>query len=659
METSKLSTKDDLRYLRLLAKQYPNIASASTEIINLKAILNLPKGTEHFLSDIHGEYEAFSHVIRNGSGSIRRKIDDIFGNSLSIKEKRTLATLIYYPEQKLVIMDKNKENEENIKDWYKITLYRLIELCRNCSSKYTRSKVRKALPKDFAYILEELLHEQSHGEDKRAYYDAIIHSIIDLDRAREFIIALAKLIQRLVIDRLHIIGDIYDRGPRADKIMDTLEEYHAVDIQWGNHDMLWMAAAAGSEACIANVIRISTRYANLDIIEDGYGINIFPLAVFASQTYGTDPCTNFIPKSKGNCSNEELQFLSQMHKAITVIQFKLEGQIIMRRKEFNMESRLLLGAIDYKEGTIDLNGTKYILNDKNFPTIDPQNPYELTAEEHEVIEKLISSFRNSEKLQRHVRFLFAKGSIYLTHNSNLLYHGCMPMKQDGTFASMTLQGKKYRGKALLDEFDRLAREGYRNSHKPSKQYAKDIMWYLWAGAHSSLFGKEKMTTFERYFIDDSETHFEPKNPYYELVQDEKVCDQILMEFGLDTKNSHIINGHVPVESKSGESPIKANGKLLVIDGGFCKAYQPKTGIAGYTLVYNSYGLILVSHKPFESIEAAIESEIDILSSNQVLEKVIERKRVGDTDIGEELKSQIKDLECLMKAYRKGLITEKI
>lgn len=650
-------TDESLRYLKLLSKQYPNIASASTEIINLKAILNLPKGTEHFLSDIHGEYEAFSHVLRNGSGSIRRKIDDVFGNTLSIKEKRTLATLIYYPEQKLALILKN---EDNIEDWYKITLYRLIEVCRVCSLKYTRSKVRKALPKDFSYILEELLHEQREGEDKKAYYEAIIHSIIELDRAREFIIALSKLIQRLVIDRLHIIGDIYDRGPRADMIMDTLEEYHAVDIQWGNHDILWMAAAAGSGACIANVMRISARYANLDIIEDGYGINLFPLAVFASQIYADDPCLNFIPKMSSNnpCSSEEIQFISKMHKAITIIQFKLEGQIIKRRSEFDMNHRLLLDKINYKDGTIEIEGVKYKLNDKSFPTIDPKNPYKLTPEENEIVEKLIISFRNSEKLQRHTTFLFSKGSIYLTHNSNLLYHGCIPMNEDGTFSSMKLQGQGYAGKQLLDEFDRLARQGYRNSHKESKQYGEDIMWYLWTGSNSSLFGKEKMTTFERYFIDDKKAHIEPKNPYYELVKQEQVCNQILREFGLSGENSHIINGHVPVERKSGESPIKANGKLFVIDGGFCKAYQAKTGIAGYTLVYNSYGMILVSHKPFESTESAIESEIDILSSYQVLEKVIERKRVGDTDIGEELSSQIKDLECLVRAYRKGLITER-
>ncbi|WP_055665572.1 fructose-1,6-bisphosphatase [Desnuesiella massiliensis] len=648
----------DLRYLNLLANQYPTIAEASTEIINLQAILNLPKGTEHFLTDIHGEYEPFIHVLKNASGVIKRKIDDIFGNSLRHREKKSLATLIYYPEQKLEIILKQ---EQNIEDWFRITLYRLIELCRHVSSKYTRSKVRKALPKDFAYIIEELLHEQPEKINKQEYYDEIINTIICIDRAKEFIIALAKLIQRLVVDRLHIIGDIFDRGPGAHIILDTLMEYHAVDIQWGNHDILWMGAAAGSEVCMSNVLRISARYANLDTIEDGYGINMLPLATFALEFYKNDPCESFTPKfdCEKQYSIKEIQLISQMHKAISVIQFKLEGEIISRRSEFGMQHRLLLNKINYEEGTIELNGKIYRLNDKNFPTIDPKDPYKLIEEELELIEKLKSSFINSEKLQKHISFLFAKGSMYLKCNSNLLFHGCIPLNEDGTFKKVRLRDKDFKGRKLLDEFERLTREGYFYKNNPlAKQYGMDIIWYLWTGPNSPLFGKDQMTTFERYFIDDKETHKEQKNAYYIYRDDEKMCNMIFEEFGLDNSISHIINGHVPVEKKKGESPINANGKLLVIDGGFSRAYQGKTGIAGYTLIYNSYGLQLVSHEPFKSTEEAIVEETDILSSMVVLEQTVERKRVGDTDVGVELTKQIKDLKMLMSAYRKGLIKEK-
>ena len=648
----------DLRYLNLLANRYPTISSATTEIINLQAILNLPKGTEHFLTDIHGEYEPFVHVLKNASGVIKRKINDVFGNSLRSSEKKSLATLIYYPEQKLEIVLKE---EENIDDWYRITLYRLIAICRHVSSKYTRSKVRKALPADFAYIIEELLHEQPGREDKEEYYEEIIQTIITIDRAREFIIAISKLIQRLVIDRLHIIGDIYDRGPGAHIILDTLINYHSVDIQWGNHDILWMGAAAGSEVCIANVIRICARYANLDTLEDGYGINMLPLATFALDCYKKDPCKNFKPKfdSENEYSVTEQELIARMHKAIAIIQFKLEGEVIKRRPDFNMDHRLLLNKINYDDGTIELDGKVYKLNDTSFPTIDKKNPYKLTKEEKELIEKLKSSFVNSEKLQRHIRFLFTAGSIYLKYNSNLMFHGCIPLNEDGTFREVTIKGKKFKGKLVLDEAEKVCREGYfYENNKEAKLYGMDYMWYQWTGTNSSLFGKDKMTTFERYFIDDKNTHKETKNTYYKLRDDENMCNNVLKEFGLDIENSHIINGHIPVERKKGESPIKANGKLLVIDGGFSKAYQGKTGMAGYTLIYNSFGLQLISHEPFKSTESAIKEESDILSSTMVLERVVKRKRVEDTDVGQELMTRIKDLKVLLSAYRKGLIKEK-
>ncbi|MDU5105316.1 fructose-1,6-bisphosphatase [Clostridium sp.] len=638
-------------YLKLLAKQYPTIAEASTEIINLEAILNLPKGTEHFLSDIHGEYEPFIHVLRNGSGVVKRKIEDIFGNSLMESEKKSLATLVYYPEQKLEIVLKE---EKNIDDWYKITLYRLIELCRFVSSKYTRSKVRKALPKDFSYVIEELLHEQVSEIDKQQYYDKIITTIIEINRANEFIIALSKLIQRLVIDRLHILGDIYDRGPRPDIILDTLIDYHSVDIQWGNHDILWMGAAAGSRVSMANVLRISARYSNLDIIEDIYGINMLPLATFAMKHYHDDPCNNFIPKEYDN--NSEIELIAKMHKAITIIQFKLEYEVISRNPEFNMEHRLLLNKIDFEKGAIKIKDKLYNLNDKSFPTIDRNNPFKLTRDEEMLIEKIESSFLNSEKLQRHTAFLFEKGTIYLKYNDSLLFHGCIPLNSDKSFASMKIQGKYYKGKELLDKFEILVREGYFSKRDTKeKEYGMDIMWYLWTGSKSSLFGKDEMTTFERYFIDDKNTHIEHKNAYYKWRDEEEVCNNILREFGIESKEGRIINGHVPVKNKNGESPIKANGKLIVIDGGFSKAYRSHTGIAGYTLIYNSYGLQLVAHEPFDSTEEAIVKEKDILSTTLVVEKKLERKRVVDTDIGVDLKNQIKDLKMLLTAYRKGLI----
>ncbi|MFL0167408.1 MULTISPECIES: fructose-1,6-bisphosphatase [Clostridium] len=647
---------DDIKYLSLLAKQYPTIAAASTEIINLEAILNLPKGTEHFLADLHGEYEPFVHVLKNGSGAIKRKIQEVFENSLMDCEKRSLATLVYYPEQKLEIV---LREEKDINDWYKINLYRLIQLCRHVSSKYTRSKVRKALPPDFSYIIEELLHEESDNNDKQGYYDGIINTIIEIERAQEFIVALSKLIQRLVIDRLHIIGDIFDRGPRPDIILDTLIDYHSVDIQWGNHDILWMGAASGNTTCIANVLRIAARYSNLDVIEDIYGINLLPLATFALKHYKNDNCTAFVPKNTDETlyGASEIELISKMHKAITIIQFKLEYEIIKRRPEFKMDHRLLLDKINYSDGTITLNNITYELCDKSFPTININNPFELTSDEKKLVSKLQSSFINSDKLQKHVLFLFNKGRIYLTYNSNLLFHGCIPLNKDKTFKSMIIHGEEHKGKKLLDKFDSLAREGYFSTRgSAEKLYGTDIMWYLWTGACSSLFGKEDMTTFERYFIKDKSTHKEKKNPYYNFRDSEEMCNMIFEEFGLDPAESRIINGHVPVKNKFGENPIKCNGKLIVIDGGFAKAYRSQTGLAGYTLTYNSYGLQLISHQPFKSIEDAFSKETDILSSTQIVEK-LDRKKVGDTDIGKELKNQIKDLKLLLKAYRKGLINE--
>lgn len=648
--------EDKLKYLKLLSKQYPNISKTCTEIINLEAIQNLPKGTEHFLTDIHGEHEPFVHVLRNGSGVIKRKIEELFGNSLRESEKRSLATLVYYPEQKIEIILKE---EDNISDWYRINLYRLIQLCRYASLKYTRSKVRKLLPEDFRYIIEELLHEDINSQHKQEYYESIINTIIEIDRGKEFIIAISKVIQKLVVDKLHIVGDIYDRGPRPDIIIDTLMDYHSVDIQWGNHDILWMGAAAGEKTCIANALRISARYSNLDIIEDIYGINLLPLATFALNVYKGDPCEAFIPKNFNEDSPiTEKTLVAKMHKAISIIQFKLESEIIARNPEFNMEHRVMLNKINYDDKTIIIKGQKYSLKDNYFPTIDPKDPNKLTEEEQILIDKLAFSFINSEKLQKHVTFLFSKGSMYLKCNSNLLFHGCIPLNEDGSFMKMKIKNKEYSGRKLLEKMESVAREGYFfKSKTPEKLYGMDMMWYLWTGSVSSLFGKDDMTTFERYFIEDTKTHKENKNPYFKLRDSEDMCDRVFEEFGLDPRESHIINGHVPVEKKKGESPIKAGGKLLVIDGGFSRAYQKKTGTAGYTLIYNSYSLQLVSHQPFTSAEEAIVQESDILSTNDVVEHKINRKRVKDTDIGVDIKNQIDDLKLLLLAYRKGLIKE--
>lgn len=646
------------RYLDRLSDLYPTIAAASTEIINLQAILNLPKGTEHFITDVHGEYEAFFHVLKNGSGSVRRKINDVFGNTLSSRDKQSLATLIYYPKDKIAQV---KKTESNMEDWYKINLYRLIEVSKRAASKYTRSKVRKALPKDFAYVIEELITERSEINDKESYYNEIIITIIRIGRAEEFIIAISSLIQRLVVDHLHIVGDIYDRGPGPHIIMDKLMNYHSLDIQWGNHDVVWMGAAAGQLACIANVIRICARYGNLDILEDGYGINLLPLATFALQAYGDDPCDCFKLKGSDNPNRAEMELNMRMHKAISIIQFKIEGQTIRRQPGFGLEERALLHRIDYEKGTITLDGKEYKLLDTNFPTIDPKNPYQLSADEEDVMERLERAFTGCEKLQEHMHFLLSKGSLYKVYNNNLLYHGCVPLNEDGTLKEVTLFSKKFKGKSLYDALERYVRKGFFAVNKEDWENGKDIMWYIWLNPNSPLFGKDKMATFERYFLAEKETHIEVKNPYYQYIENEKVIASIMKEFGLDfeSDDTHIINGHVPVKRKNGESPVKCNGKVMVIDGGFSKAYQRETGIAGYTLIYNSYGLLLVAHEPFESTESAIEKESDIHSESMVIRRVVQRSLVENTDVGKELKEQIADLEVLLEAYRSGELKEKL
>ncbi len=646
----------ELKYLRSLSHQYPTIASASTEIINLQAILSLPKGTEHFLTDIHGEYEQFNHVLKNGSGAVKRKIDEEFGNTLSSKDKKCLATLIYYPKEKLEIILKE---EDNIEDWYKITLHRLVQITKRVASKYTRSKVRKALPADFAYVIEELITEKEEIQDKEAYYNEIIHTIIRIDRAQEFIVALSYMIQRMVIDHLHIVGDIFDRGPGPHIIMDTLSNYHSVDIQWGNHDIVWMGAAAGHLACIANVIRLSARYGNLDTLEEGYGINLIPLATFAMETYADVNCDNFPIKYNKDYNTKDLSLDMKMHKAIAMMQFKLEGALIMRRPEFHMEDRLLLDKIDYEKKSITIDGKTYSMKDIEFPTVNPEDPYALSPEEEQVMERLRQAFLKCDKLQKHVRFLFSHGGLYKVYNSNLLYHGCMPMDEDGNFNALTIDRERYSGKALYDILDQYARKGYYSKHNPAEmQRGQDMIWYIWEGPNSPVFGKDKMATFERYFIEEKETHTETKNSFYKLLDNEDIINKILSEFGLDSKHSHIVNGHVPVELKKGESPIKCGGKLLIIDGGFSKAYQGKTGIAGYTLVANSHGMRLVAHEPFESVESAILHETDIFSDSVILETSNSRISVADTDGGAEIKETIHQLEVLLQAYRDGTIIER-
>ena len=652
--------EEDMRYLQLLSQSFPTVAEASTEIINLQAILNLPKGTEHFLADIHGEYEAFIHVLKNASGNIKRKVNELFGNTLRETEKRELCTLIYYPEQKLELV---KHNETDIDDWYHITLHQLVAVCRDVSSKYTRSKVRKSLPADFSYIIQELLHEHTEDHDKTAYVNVIVDTIISTGRADDFIIAIANVIQRLAIDSLHILGDIFDRGPGAHIIMDTMRKYHSWDMQWGNHDILWMGAAAGNDACICNVIRLSLRYGNLPTLEEGYGINLVPLATFAMETYKNDPCTEFIPKTTGGASQldeKTLRLTAQMHKAIAVIQFKVESQIIAKHPEWKMNDRCLFEHVDYQNGTIDLQGKTYKMSSCSFPTINPAAPSELSPEEEILISKLHHSFSVCEKLHKHIRVMLQHGCMYGIYNNNLLFHASCPLNEDGSLKEVEIYpGKKYSGRALMHHTGMQIRTAFQqDSASEERDYAIDYFLYLWCGPDSPLFDKSKMATFERYFIADKETHVEEKGYYFKLRDDEEVIDHILDAFGVVGSNRHIINGHVPVRTLKGENPIKANGKLMVIDGGFSKAYHNETGIAGYTLVYHSRGFQLVQHEPFTSTEDAIQRGTDIKSTTQIVEMSNRRMLVADTDIGVELRKQIEDLEELLYAYRHGYIKEK-
>lgn len=652
--------KDDLRYLRLLAHDFPTVSSVTTEIINLEAILHLPKPTEHFLADLHGEHEAFLHVLRNASGNIKRKVNDLFGSTLREKEMKELCTLIYYPEQKLELV---RQTDSDLNDYYQTTLNQLITVCRSVSSKYTRSKVRKSLPEEYAYIIEELLHESADVYNKQAYFNVIVQTIIGTGRAKHFIIAICYLIQRLSIDRLHILGDIYDRGPGAHLIMDHLCNYHHLDIVWGNHDILWMGAAAGNMACIAGVLRMSLRYANTQTLEEGYGINMVPLATFAMETYAEDPCEVFRPsimeERRSEFNEKTLRLISQMHKAIAIIQLKLEGQLYQKHPEWKMEDRCLLHLIDKENGTIMLDGKTYPLCDGNFPTLMSERPYELTPEETDLMQRLQHSFLISERLQKHVDCLLQYGSMFEIYNSNLLFHASVPMNEDGSFREVRIGDAVLKGKELMQRIDQQVRVAFDNDGEEDERTAAcDYFWYLWSGPDSPLFDKSKMATFERYFITDKETHREEKGWYYGLRNSAEICDRIMDEFGVKGNHRHIINGHVPVRAGNGENPIKAGGRLMVIDGGFAKAYHDKTGIAGYTLVYHSRGFELVQHAPFESTEEAILNGTDIQSTTQIVEMMGKREMVSNTDIGRDIRSQISDLERLLIAYRRGLIAVK-
>ncbi len=661
MRTKKTITfkPDELHYLQLLAKQYPTVQAASKEIINLQAILNLPKGTEHFLSDLHGEYEAFLHIMNSCSGEVKEKLNDCFSTIMSRHDRDELATLIYYPEEKLALA---ADEYEDLDEWHRISIHRLVELCRWVATKYTRSKVRKSLPADYAYIIDELIHLRIEEPDKKDYYENIIDTIIETDQAPSVIIAFATAIKRLTMEHLHIVGDIFDRGPRADIVMDSICETPSVDIQWGNHDILWMGAASGSRTLVATVLSNSIHYNNLDVIETGYGISLRPLSIFANDVYKDCDTSCFKVKLTGPDADQYTEkdklLAARMHKAITIILFKLEGQKILRHPEYNMNDRLFLDTIDYENKTVVINGITYTLTECDFPTIDPANPYELTPEESTVIDQLTRSFRRSEKLQRHVRFLYSKGNLYKVYNGNLLFHGCIPMDEEGTFLSFSLGGKERTGKAFLDYAEKTARKAYYD--KPGsleRQLGMDFLWWLWCGRNSPIFGRDRMTTFERRLIKDESAWTEPKNAYYTLYQKPEICDRILDEFGLHGAHCHIINGHVPVKTKKGESPVKGGGKLIVIDGGFCKAYQPTSGIAGYTLVYNSRNFRIVSHQPFAGRWEAIHNNHDIANESVIFEYLETRAKVADSDNGRVLQTQVNDLRRLLDAYRSGAITE--
>ncbi len=651
-----LPVGENLDFLRLLSKQFPSIQSVCTEIINLEAILDLPKGTEHFISDLHGEYEAVAHILNNASGVIREKIDLLYADSVSEEERSKLATLIYYPQHKLESL--KGEHGEELAAWYHETLVRLIDICRVVASKYTRSKVRKALPSDFSYIIDELLHADHYEKNKESYYRRIFSTIVDVGRADAFITALSGLIKRLAVDQLHILGDIYDRGPGAEDIIELLRSHHAVDIVWGNHDMLWMAAASGNEACIANVLNVSLSYANVDTLENGYGISLRALTTFAEKTYGASMA--FRPKvlEQGKIGLNDIELVAKLRKAAAIIQMKLEGQIIARHPEYDMDARMMLDKINFQDGTVTIGQKVYPLRDTDFPTINPESPYELTQEEQELIDSLKESFIRSDKLQSHVRFLFDKGAFYRCCNQNLMFHGCMPLSKDGSFERFEFDGKRLWGKRLFDFCEQKVRTGYfapRGSRE--KRDGEDFMWWLWCGKDSPIFGRTRMTTFERMLVEDKASHEEPKNPYYRYYDDPETVTRICEEFGLDPSDSHIINGHIPVKSKDGESPIKCDGRVLTIDGGFCKAYQKTTGIAGYTLIYNSYGMRLVSHGPFTGIADAVSQNTDILSTSNIFEVSSKRRFVSDTDIGTQLRGQIRTLTLLLEAYRTGVLSQ--
>ena len=644
-----------MRYLELLSRLFPSADKASAEIINLSAILNLPKGTEFFASDIHGEYEAFSHTLRNGSGSIRLKIDDVFGDSLSENEKRSLATLIYYPREKMELVLSQVDDAEA---WYAVTLQRLVAVCKRAAQKYTRSRVRKALPKDFAYIIEELMTENRHGVDKQAYYAAIVDAVIRTDRGGALVEALCLLIQRLAIERLHIVGDIYDRGPYPHIIMDALMEHHSLDIQWGNHDIVWMGASLGQRGCIAHVVRNCARYGNLSILEDAYGINVLPLASFALEAYKDDPCVAFGLKGNPDLPPQELEMNVKIQKAMAIIQFKVEAQLIDENPGFGLEGRKLLDKIDYENGTVMLDGVAYELTDTVFPTVDPADPYRLTPEEEEVMQRLEQAFTGCEKLQRHMRFFLDAGSLYKICNGNLLFHACVPLNADGSLMETEVFGETYKGRALYDVMERYVRAAFDDANPELAKRGRDLLWYMWLGEGSPLFAKSKMATFELYLIAEKEARKEVKNSFYSYLDDERVMGGIFEDFGMDPETSRIVCGHVPVKVKDGEDPVKCGGRVLTIDGGFSKAYQPTTGIAGYTLISNSYGFVLAAHEPLESMRAAVVNELDIHSSRKVVELVDKRTLVADTDNGSVLKQQIADLEELLEAYRCGILAEK-
>ena len=642
----------DLAYLKLLSREYPNIRAAASDIINLQAICGLPKGTEYFFSDLHGEHEAFIYLLRSSSGIIREKIRETFGHIISEEDEVRLANLIYYPEK---MINQIKQANEYTEDWQKTAVYRLVQICREVSSKYTRSKVRKKMPKEFSGVIDELLYGDNTDDNKTEYYSELINTLIDVRVADSFIVVICSLIRSLTIDNLHILGDIFDRGPRPDIILEELMHFHDVDIQWGNHDISWMGAATGNRACICNVLRMALGYNGFDVLEDGYGINLRPLSMFAERVYRDDPCTCFLPQilDKNIYDAVDPKLAAKMHKAIAVLQYKEEGQIIKRHPEYGMEERILLSAIRYDRGTVTIDGKEYPMRDMNFPTVDPADPLRLTDEEEELLHTLELSFRHNARLHEHVRFLYSNGSMYKCCNSNLLYHGCIPMTENREFDGLMVGGKMYRGKELMDFIDTQVKNAYfLPEDAPEKEACRDFMWYLWNGAKSPVFGKDKNRSFEHYFIEDPEVMRETMNPYYQLSEEEETCDMILKEFGLPTKGSHIINGHMPVKIKSGETPIRAGGKLFIIDGGLSKAYQERTGIAGYTLIFNSHHLALAEHKPFDP-------ERERTPKVYIVEKMQKRITVADTDEGKELAGRIEDLKELLKAYRSGLLKERV